>query len=83
MEERDMMDVAKERIEKSLWDEKATMYRIGQDPLEGRLNRETRVFTSKSGFEYFCDVEVRWSGSHYVVWGSDGIIGQVKLEESK
>ena len=81
MTERDCMDVLKERIEATLWLPKATMRRIDNDDLAGRLDVHDLIFTSNAGFEYAAEKLERWSGEKYLVWGTDGLIGEVLLDK--
>ena len=81
MSERDMMDIARERAEEASQYPLATFHRIGQVPIEGYFDPDGWVFTSKAGFEYFAEVhDTRWNGDKYLVWGTEGLLGEVRME---
>lgn len=75
-----------ERVERQLWAEKvpAIYHRVGRTkPLEGYYVADEGKFVSEGGFEYFTDTTPRWSGDKFLVWGTDGLLGEVRLVEEE
>ena len=81
--EKDMMDVARDRAEEASQYPPAVYHRMyGGAPIEGYLDVDgEEFFTKTGGCVYFVETYERWDGDKYLVWGTEGLMGEIKLKE--
>ena len=81
--EKDMMDVARDRAEEAAQYPPAVFHPMdGEAPIEGYLDVDGEVYYTKTGgYPYFVETYERWDGDKYIVWGTEGLMGEVKLKE--
>jgi hypothetical protein len=83
MMEQDMMDVARDRAEEAAQYPPAVYHRMyGGGPIAGYLCVDGEEFFTKTGGHiYIVETYQRWNGDKYLVWGPEGLLGEVRLKE--
>ena len=82
--EKDMMDVARDRAEEASQYPPAVFHRIDGAPIDGYLYADgEEFFTKTGGSSYIVETVERWSGDKYLVWGAEGLMGEIRLKEKR